>query len=106
MIYRTDTTTYCWNPEEEQRVLATYQVYLSAPASCDGFIEIEATSSEEAARLALDVDHFGGYSWDYDYDPSEGEVVDVECENPPTGAILHRARADNSCKSLCSFSAR
>ena len=83
--YNHKDTFYC-DPEKQERVRVTYNVRLTAPAWCEGVIKVEATSEEDAARLALkqccDID------WDSDYDTSVCEVVGVECENPPAGTFL------------------
>jgi hypothetical protein len=83
-----DTDTFYLDPEKQERVPATYRVYLTAPASCDGFVEIEAASAEEAARLALTDKYFAEIGWDCSWETSEAEVVDVECEDRPAGAVL------------------
>jgi len=88
--------TFYWDPDKGERVRVTYRVYLTAPAWCEGVIEVEATSEEDAVRMALDEDHYCEIDWDHDYDTGEAEVVDVECEEPPEGAILFGAEPNTS----------
>lgn len=88
MRIKKKTDTFYWDPEKQQRVLATYQVYLAAPASCDGYVEVEATSAEEAASLALTDKEFVEIGWDLFWEKSEAEVVAVECEDPPADSVL------------------
>ena len=83
-----DTNTFYWDPNKHERVLATYQVYLTAPASCDGYVEVEATSADEAARLAVTDKYFSEIGWEFSWEESEAEVLDVECEDPPAGSVL------------------
>lgn len=80
--------TYFYHSETGDRVTATYRVLLIAPATFVGEIEIDARSEEEAARLALE----GASDADWD-DPQlkdhSGviEVLDIECDDPPVGAL-------------------
>lgn len=76
------------DPNTQDRLQATYQVRLVMPALHEGFIEVEATSENEAARLAIG-EHFSEILWDYDKGDWSGiEVSDVDCENPPESGIL------------------
>jgi hypothetical protein len=61
------------------------------PSSYFGQIEIEAGSEEEATRMAMERAH--EIDWE---DPrfrlhgSEIEVFEIECDDPPEGALLSR----------------
>ena len=81
---------FYWNPDKQERVRAVYQVHLVMPATYEGYVDIEAESEEEAARLALE-DHFSEVDW-CDVERGDGccEVFEVFCENPPADAILIR----------------
>jgi hypothetical protein len=79
--------TYYMNPDTQERIRVTWTVHLSMPAGYDGVVEIEAATGEEAAALALG-DHFNDVYWSDWRDSSSTEVVDVECEDPPEGAVL------------------
>jgi len=84
----THEDTFYWDPDKQERVLTTYTVHLWALTSCTGCVEVQAMSEQDAARLALDADHLGDIWWDFDGDIGEPEVFEIECEEPPEGAIL------------------
>ena len=76
--------------DTQDRVSVVWSVCLTMPAYIYGHVDVEATTAEEAAELALDK-HLGTVSWDYgdiDYDDCAAAVLDVECEDPPANAIL------------------
>ena len=59
------------------------------PATYLGTVTVEADSESDAARLALEAD------WcEFDWDCSDSgdrhsiEVLDVQCEEPPEGAVF------------------
>ena len=80
-----EVNSYCLDHLIQEPVRATYTVHLTMPAIHDGWVDVEATSGEEAAKLALD-DRFGDVDWAYDHgDRCSVEVCGVECENPPRG---------------------
>jgi hypothetical protein len=59
------------------------------PATYEGYVDVEATSEEEAARLALE-EHISEVEW-CDVEPGDecdAEVIDVYCDDPPDNAIL------------------
>jgi hypothetical protein len=90
-----DPSRHYINPETLERVPVTYQVHLSMPAYYDGFIEVQAFSEEEAAKLALSAE-WADVDWQQDKgDPQSIEVVYVECEDPPAGAMLVSGGADH-----------
>jgi hypothetical protein len=66
-------------------------VHLTKPALYYGYIEVEASSENEAVELAEK--HWEKVEWDYD-DPGDNgaiEVIDVELvDDPPDGALLVR----------------
>lgn len=79
---------YYINPETGDRLSAVYQVHLVMPATHNGYVDVAATSENEAVRLALE-EHFTEVQWDYDKgDTCAVEVLDVECEEPPENGIL------------------
>ena len=58
------------------------------PALHDGYVDVEATSEDEAVRLAIK-EHLMEVEWDYDGgDKYAIEVLDVDCEEPPENGIL------------------
>jgi hypothetical protein len=78
------------NIDTQDRVSVVWRVRLTTPACIYGYVDVEATTAEEAAQLALDK-HLNNVSWDYetiDYDDCAAAVLDVECEDPPANAIL------------------
>jgi len=77
------------NPDTQERVRVTYRVHLTMPAIHDGYVEIEATSEEEAAQIALE-DPWTNVDWDCDDSGNRHgiEVFEVECDDPPSDAIL------------------
>ena len=81
--------TYYMNPDTQDRIRVTWQVHLSMPATYDGFIEIEADSAEDAARLALE-QRWTDVDWDYSDSGDKYSICvsDVDCEEPPEGAVL------------------
>ncbi|MGD1095121.1 MAG: hypothetical protein ABSB35_24405 [Bryobacteraceae bacterium] len=83
--------TYYYDPTTGERVTATYRVQLTMPANHDGYLEVEAHSEEEAARLALDKSWLD-IEWECnDIGDRHGiEVCYVECDDPPEGALLSR----------------
>jgi len=76
--YELDT---CYmSPDTEERVVPVlYTVTLVMPAMHVGYVDVEAASEEEAARLALG-ERFADVDWDYsDHgDKSRVEILDVE----------------------------
>jgi hypothetical protein len=83
--------TYFYDPDTGDRVMATYRVLLIAPATFVGEIEIDARSEEEAARLALE--RADDAEWDHpQVKDCSGviEVLDIECDDSPLGAVLYR----------------
>ena len=80
------------NIDTQERVPVVWQVCLMVPAYMNGYVDVEATTQEEAAELALDK-YWNDIEWDYDFeaDYSGVQVCDVECENPPVGALLMNA---------------
>jgi hypothetical protein len=83
--------TYYYDPTTGERVTATYLVTLIVPTNYVGQIELEAESQEEAARLALE--KANEVDWECPRLKLYGstiEVLDVECDNPPEGALLRR----------------
>jgi len=84
-----DTDTFFWDHQKQERVRVTYRVCLAMPATFEGYVDVEAQSEEEAARLALD-ERFEEIVWcDLERDDdSDAEVIDVYCEEPPDNAIL------------------
>ena len=86
----TENETYCYDPTTGERVKATYQVRLTMPAAYDGYVEVEAYSEEEAARLALSDWTKVDWRFDDEGDRHSIEVLDIECDNPPEGALLSR----------------
>ena len=80
------------NIDTQDRVSVVWRVRLIMPACIYGYVDVEATTAEEAAQLALDK-HPGNVSWGYediDYDDYAAAVLDVECEDPPANAMLIR----------------
>lgn len=83
--------TYYYDPTTGERLTATYLVTLVVPANYVGQIELDAESQEEAARLALE--KANEIDWEcprLTLHGSEIEVLDVECDDPPEGALLSR----------------
>ena len=83
--------TFYYDPTTGERVTATYLVTLVVPSNYFGQIEVEAQSEQEAGRLAVDRAH--EIDWEYcrlRLHESEIEVLEVECDNPPEGALLSR----------------
>jgi hypothetical protein len=76
------------DPDTQDRIPATYRVHLVIPALHDGFVDVEATSEDEAAQLAIDK-HFSEIEWEYDGgDKHAIEVFEVECDEPSRNGIL------------------
>jgi hypothetical protein len=78
------------NIDTQDRVPALWRVRLTMPAWIYGHVDVQATTAEEAAQLALDK-HLGNVNWDYediDYDDYAAAVIDVECEDPPANTLL------------------
>ena len=83
--------TYYYDPSTGERLRVTYLVTLVVPSSYFGQIEIEAGSEEEAARMAMEKAH--EIDWEVPrlrLHGSEIEVLDIECDDPPEGALLSR----------------
>jgi hypothetical protein len=79
--------THYIDPNTKEPLKLIYNVHLTMPALHDGFIEVEAYSEEEAARIALDQD-FLEIEWEEDSGDTYGiEVFDIDCD-PPEGAVL------------------
>lgn len=75
------------DPNTKEPLKLIYNVHLTMPALHDGFIEVEAYSEEEAARIALDQDVLE-IEWEEDSGDTYGiEVFDIDCD-PPEGAVL------------------
>jgi hypothetical protein len=79
------------NIDTEERVRVTWRVSFIVSAYMGGYVDVEATTQDEAAELATHK-HFSDVEWDYDYDVdySTADLWDVECEHPPADAILIR----------------
>lgn len=78
------------NIDTQERVRVTWRVTLTMPASIDGYIDVVATTQEEAAQLALGMP-WTDVEWDDDtlsFDKHGLDLFDVECEAPPVDAIL------------------
>src|SRR5215469_12895008 len=76
------------DPNTQDRIPAIYRVHLVMPAFHDGFVDVEATSEQEAADVALKMD-YSEIDWEHDGgDECAIEVVEVECEEPPENGIL------------------
>jgi hypothetical protein len=89
--------TYYYDPTTDERVKATYLVTLVVPTNYIGQIEIDAESEEEAARMALEKAY--EIHWECPrlmLHGSEIEVLDVECDDPPEGALLSRPGASEA----------
>ena len=87
----TENDTYYYDPATGDRVTATYLVTLVVPSNYFGQIEVEAQSEEEAGRLAVDRAH--EIDWEYSrlrLHENDIEVLEIECDNPPEGALLSR----------------
>jgi hypothetical protein len=81
--------TFYMNIDTQNRVRVVWNVCLTMPASIYGYVDVEATTAEEATQLALDK-HVADVKWDYEtcgYDDDAVTVLDVECDNPPVDAI-------------------
>ena len=88
IIMSTEKNRYYIDPNTQDRLQVTYRVHLVMPAVHDGFVDVEATSENEAAQLALKKHHLE-IEWYYDEgDDHAIEVLDVECEEPPENGIL------------------
>ena len=73
------------------------------PALHVGFIDIEATSENEAGQLALEK-HYSEIEWDYDGgDRHAIEVLDVDCENPPDGILVEQGYSRSAASIDCLF---
>jgi hypothetical protein len=84
----TEQNRFYINPDTQDRIPAVYKVRLVMPALHDGFVDVEATSENEAAEFALGK-HYAEIQWDYDSgDKGSIEVLDVDCEVPPENEIL------------------
>ena len=80
------------NIDTQDRVSVVWNVCLTMPACVYGHVEVTATTSEEAAQLALGK-HLTDVEWDYDCyacDDGAASVVLVECKHPPADAALIR----------------
>jgi hypothetical protein len=80
---------YYLDPDTQERLKLRYRVHLIMPATHDGQVEIEAYTEEEAVRLALNMD-WTEVDWECldTGDRHSIEVFDVECDEPPAGAVL------------------
>ena len=82
------------NVDTQKRVRVLWKVCLTMPAYIYGSVDVEATSAEEAAQLAVDK-HVADVDWNYDdfhYDDTAVTVLDVECEHPLVDAVLRCPR--------------
>jgi hypothetical protein len=78
------------NFDTQEHVSVVWRVTLWMPWT-EGHVDVEATTTEEAARLALSKFRKDVEWDDEDYNEDShhyAEVLDVECENPPVDAIL------------------
>lgn len=74
--------------DTHERIPATYQVHLTMPAYYDAWIDIEATSEQEATEIAL-ASAWRDADWQCDRgDAHSIEVYDVECKEPPDDGFL------------------
>lgn len=97
-----ENETYYYDSTTGERVTATYLVTVVVPSNYFGQIEVEAQSEEEAARLALEKAH--EIDWEsprLKLHGGEIEVIEIECDNPPEGALLSRPHSSQADISGC-----
>lgn len=80
---------YYTDPDTLERLLLTYRVHFSKPATSAGYVDIEATSENEAVELAL-ADPWTDGHWEFDHTDCDNdiEVCEVWCDDPPEDALL------------------
>ena len=92
-----ENETYYYDPATGERVAVEYLVTLVAPANYFGQVEVRAISQQEAARLALD--RLGEAEWEctrLKLIKEHIEVLEIECEDPPEGALLCRPNSSEA----------
>lgn len=82
------------NIDTQEPVRVVWRVHMMMPIYISGTVDIEATTHQEAAQLALQKD-WTDMEWDFDgkitncgLDDTRIEVAHVECVAPPVDAVL------------------